>query len=92
VAGHDIAEVQDAVQAAGVRQKRITELFDHAAEPAPSEARFAPVCALVFVPTGQIAQGRLGPPRGSGQGTAPGGSRARKSRVQRNSASTRGGL
>jgi hypothetical protein len=63
VAGHDIAEVQDAVQAVDVAQKRITELTDHAAEPAPSEARFAPVYPLVFVPTGQIAQGRLGPLR-----------------------------
>jgi hypothetical protein len=63
VAGHDIAEVQDAVQAVDVAQKRITELTDHAAEPAPSEARIAPVYPLVFVPTGQIAQGRLGPLR-----------------------------
>jgi hypothetical protein len=63
VAGHDIAEVQDAVQAVDVAQKRITELTDHAAEPAPSAARIAPVYPLVFVPTGQIAQGRLGPLR-----------------------------
>jgi hypothetical protein len=63
VAGHDIAEVQDAVQAVDVAQKRITELTDHAAESAPSDARFAPVYPLVFAPTGQIAQGRLGPLR-----------------------------
>lgn len=63
MAGHDIAEVQDALQAVDVAQKRITELTDHAAEPAPSEARIAPVYPLVFVPTGQMAQGRLGPLR-----------------------------
>ena len=50
VAGHDIAEVQDAVQAVDVAQKRITELTDHAAEPAPSEARIASVYPLVSCP------------------------------------------
>jgi hypothetical protein len=91
VAGHDIAEVRDAVQAVDVAQKRITELTDHAAEPASCEARFAPVYPLVFVPTGQMAQGRLGR-FGQRPGHRTRGSRARKSRVQRNSASTCSGL
>src|ERR1700739_1575739 len=61
-AGHDIAEIQDSVQAVDVAQKRITELTDHASEPAPSEARIAPVYPLVFAPTGQMDQGGLRPP------------------------------